>query len=40
MIKLIWVPDRQAYAVQRHGHTVGLVRFKWPVPFRHVVQLV
>jgi hypothetical protein len=39
MITLTWLPDLQAYAVRRNGHMVGLVRFKWPVPFRHVVQL-
>jgi len=40
MITLKWLPHWQAYAVRRHGQTLGLVRFTWPVPFRQVIQLV
>ncbi len=39
MITLIWLPDWQAYAVRRNGRVIGLVRFKWPVPFRQVIEL-
>lgn len=39
MLKLTWLPNWKAYAVWRNGHVIGMVRFKWPIPFRQVIEL-
>ena len=40
MVKLRWLPKRQAYAVSREdGRVIGLVRCRCPLPFRQVVEL-
>jgi hypothetical protein len=39
MITLTWLSHWQAYSVRRNGRVIGLVRCKWPLPFRLVVGL-
>jgi hypothetical protein len=40
MVKLTWLPSRQAYAVSREGgRVIGLVRCGCPLPFNQVVEL-
>jgi hypothetical protein len=38
MIKLTWLPNWKAYAVRRHGRMIGMVCFKFPMPFRQVIE--
>ena len=34
MITLTWIPDWKAYSVRHNGRIVGMVRFRYPIPFR------
>ncbi len=38
MITVTWLPNWQAYAIWRKRQLLGLVRFKYPFPFRQVVE--
>jgi hypothetical protein len=38
MIKLTWLPDWNAYSVRRNNRVIGLVRFRFRLPFRQVAE--
>ncbi len=40
MIKLTWLPDWKAYVVRRNNRNIGMVRFRYPIPFRQVIEFV
>jgi hypothetical protein len=40
MLKLIWIAQRNAYAVYRDGRILGAVRFGYPIPFRQMIEIV
>lgn len=40
MVKLIWLPNWKAYAVRRDDRVIGMVRFRYRIPFRQVIEFV
>jgi len=40
MVKVTWLPNWQAYSVRRNDRVIGMVRFRYPIPFRQVTEFV
>lgn len=38
MIMVTWLPHWNAYAVRWNNRIIGMVRFRYPVPFRDVAE--
>jgi hypothetical protein len=40
VLRLLWLAQWNAYEVSRSGRILGLVRLRYPIPFRQIVELV